>query len=98
MVAPVWEGDAVAIKSGYHYNVASPGTKTGFLWMMAAVREETDRVFTLVTVQPEFDGRLKLFCSPVGAGRHARIALPSALRARSDVEAVGVGDPDPCER
>jgi 5-deoxy-glucuronate isomerase len=61
MVVPVWEGDAVAIKKGYHYNVASPGTNTGFLWMMAAVREEKDRVFTQVTVQPEFDGRFKLF-------------------------------------
>jgi len=61
MVVPVWEGDAVAIKKGYHYNVASPGTTTGFLWMMAAVREEQDRVFTQVTVQPEFDGRFKLF-------------------------------------
>jgi 5-deoxy-glucuronate isomerase len=61
MVVPVWEGDAVAIKKGYHYNVATPGTATGFLWMMAAVREEQDRVFTQVTVQPEFDGRFKLF-------------------------------------
>jgi len=61
MVVPVWEGDAVAIKKGYHYNVASPGTTTGFLWMMAAVREEQDRVFTQVSVQPEFDGRFKLF-------------------------------------
>jgi 5-deoxy-glucuronate isomerase len=61
MVVPVWEGDAVAIKKGYHYNVASPGTLTGFLWMMAAVREEKDRVFTQVTIQPEFDGRFKLF-------------------------------------
>ncbi len=61
MVVPVWEGDAVAIKKGYHYNVASPGTTIGFLWMMAAIREEQDRVFTQVTVQPEFDGRFKLF-------------------------------------
>ena len=61
MVVPVWEGDAVAIKKGYHYNVASPGTITGFLWMMAAVREEKDRVFTQVSIQPEFDGRFKLF-------------------------------------
>jgi len=61
MVVPVWEGDAVAIKKGYHYNVASPGTTIGFLWMMAAIREEKDRVFTQVTVQPEFDGRFKLF-------------------------------------
>ena len=61
MVVPVWEGDAVAIKKGFHYNVASPGTTVGFMWMMAAVREEKDRVFTQVTVQPEFDGRFKLF-------------------------------------
>lgn len=61
MVVPVWEGDAIAIKKGYHYNVASPGTAIGFLWMMAAIREEEDRVFTQVTVQPEFDGRFKLF-------------------------------------
>jgi 5-deoxy-glucuronate isomerase len=61
MVVPVWAGDAVAIKKGYHYNVASPGTRTTFLWMMAAVREGQDRVFTQVTVQPEFDGRFKLF-------------------------------------
>jgi 5-deoxy-glucuronate isomerase len=61
MVVSVWEGDAVAIKKGYHYNVASPGTTIGFLWMMAAIREEKDRVFTQVTVQPEFDGRFKLF-------------------------------------
>jgi len=61
MVVPVWDGDAVAIKKGYHYNVASPGTTLRFLWMMAAIREEKDRIFTQVTVQPEFDGRFKLF-------------------------------------
>lgn len=61
LVVPVWEGDAVAIKKGFHYNVASPGTSIGFVWMMAAVREEKDRIFTQVTVQPEFDGRFKLF-------------------------------------
>jgi len=61
IVAMVGEGDAVAIKKGYHYNVAAPGTVTTFLWMMAAIREEQDRVFTQVTVQPEFDGRFKLF-------------------------------------
>ena len=43
MVVPVWEGDAVAIKKGYHYNVATPGTTIGFLWMMAAIREEKDQ-------------------------------------------------------
>jgi len=61
MVVPVWEGDAVAIKKGYHYNVATPGTVIGFLWMMAAIREEKDRVFAQVSIQPEFDGRFKLF-------------------------------------
>lgn len=61
MVVPVFEGDAVAIKKGYHYNVATPGTQTGFLWMMAATQEE-DRVFTQVTIQPEFaDDKFKLF-------------------------------------
>ncbi len=61
IVAMVREGDAVAIQKGYHYNVAAPGTTTTFLWMMAAIREERDRVFTQVTVQPEFEGRFKLF-------------------------------------
>ncbi|MGQ9508798.1 MAG: 5-deoxy-glucuronate isomerase [Thermodesulfobacteriota bacterium] len=61
LVVPVWEGDAIAIKKGYHYNVASPGTTIGFLWMMAAIQEEKDRVFAKVNVQPEFAGRFKLF-------------------------------------
>jgi 5-deoxy-glucuronate isomerase len=61
MVTIVREGDAVAIQKGFHYNVAAPGTVTTFLWMMAAIREKTDRVFTQVTVQPEFEGRFKLF-------------------------------------
>lgn len=62
MVVPVWEGDAVAIKRGYHYNVATPGTEVAFVWMMAAIREEVDRVFGTVTIQPEFAGdRFKLF-------------------------------------
>ena len=30
IVAMVREGDAVAIKKGYHYNVAAPGTVTTF--------------------------------------------------------------------
>lgn len=61
IVAMVREGDAVAIRKGYHYNVAAPGTVTTFLWMMAAIQEEKDRVFTTVTVQPQFDGKFKLF-------------------------------------
>jgi len=61
LVAMVGDGDAVAIHKGYHYNVAAPGTVTTFVWMMAAIREEKDRVFTQVTVQPEFEGKFKLF-------------------------------------
>jgi 5-deoxy-glucuronate isomerase len=61
MVTMVKEGDAVAIQKGYHYNVAAPGTVTTFLWMMAGIQEGKDRVFTTVTVQPEFDGKFKLF-------------------------------------
>ena len=62
LCTPVREGDAVAIKNGYHFNVAAPGTRVGFVWMMAAVREVEDRVFSVVHVQPEFaGGRFKLF-------------------------------------
>lgn len=61
MTTPVRTGDAVSIKNGYHTNVAAPGTKIAFVWMMAAVREEADRVFSVVHVQPEFDGKFKLF-------------------------------------
>ena len=57
----IQEGDAVAIKKGYHYNVAAPETVTTFLWMMVAIQEEKDGVFTTVTVQPELDGKFKLF-------------------------------------
>lgn len=61
MVVAVREGDAVAVKKGFHYNVASPGTTIGFLWMVAAIHEEQDRRrFAKETVQPEFDGRFKL--------------------------------------
>jgi 5-deoxy-glucuronate isomerase len=62
LITPVWEGDAVAIKKGYHYNVATPGTEVGFVWMMAAIREEVDRDFSVARVEPEFAGdRFKLF-------------------------------------
>ena len=62
MTTAVREGDAVAIKNGYHTNVAAPGTRIGFVWMMAAVREVEDRVFSVVHVQPEFaGGQFKLF-------------------------------------
>ncbi len=56
LVAPVWEGDAVAIKRGYHYNVASPGTQVGFVWMAAAILEGEGRALRTVDIQPEFAG------------------------------------------
>ena len=39
---------------GYHPNVAAPGGPINFLWMMAAKREDVDRQFGVVNVQPEF--------------------------------------------
>jgi len=50
----VHEGDCVAMPAGYHPNVSAPGTSMGFLWMMAARREVTDREFGVVNVQPEY--------------------------------------------
>jgi 5-deoxy-glucuronate isomerase len=50
----VREGDCVIIPQGYHPNVAVPGSRTGFLWFMAAHRERVDRQFGVVNVQPEF--------------------------------------------
>jgi 5-deoxy-glucuronate isomerase len=54
LVTIVHEGDVVIMPQGYHPNVAAPGTRTGFLWMMAANREGVDRQFGVVNVQPEF--------------------------------------------
>jgi 5-deoxy-glucuronate isomerase len=50
----VREGDCVVMPEGYHPNVAAPGGSIGFLWMMAAHREVTDREFGMVNVQPEY--------------------------------------------
>lgn len=50
----VHEGDIVLMPKGYHPNVAAPGTRVGFLWMMAANREGVDRQFGVVNVQPDF--------------------------------------------
>jgi len=50
----VREGDVVLMPAGYHPNVAAPGCRIGFLWMMAANREVEDRQFGVVNVQPEF--------------------------------------------
>jgi 5-deoxy-glucuronate isomerase len=50
----VREGDVVIMPSGYHPNVAAPGMSINFVWMMAANREDEDRLFGVVNVQPEF--------------------------------------------
>ena len=50
----VREGDVVVMPQGYHPNVAAPGGSINFLWMMAATREDVDRLFGVVNVQPEF--------------------------------------------
>ncbi|MEO8682460.1 MAG: 5-deoxy-glucuronate isomerase [Vicinamibacterales bacterium] len=50
----VREGDVVMMPQGYHPNVAAPGGQINFLWMMAAVREDEDRQYGVVNVQPDF--------------------------------------------
>jgi 5-deoxy-glucuronate isomerase len=50
----VREGDVVLMPEGYHPNVAAPGGAINFIWMMAANREDVDRQFGVVNVQPDF--------------------------------------------
>ena len=50
----VREGDVVLMPKGYHPNVATPGGSINFLWMMAANREDVDRQYGVVNVQPDF--------------------------------------------
>lgn len=50
----VREGDVVLMPQGYHPNVAAPGGSINFLWMMAAHREDVDRQYGVVNVQPDF--------------------------------------------
>lgn len=54
LVQVVREGDCVLMPRGYHPNVAAPGGQINFLWMMAALREEEDRLYGVVNVQPEY--------------------------------------------
>ncbi len=53
-VGVVRDGDAVLMPRGYHPNVAVPGHSINFVWLMAAHRENDDRVYGVVNVQPEF--------------------------------------------
>jgi len=50
----VREGDVVLMPEGFHPNVSAPGGSINFLWMMAAHREDVDRQFGVVNVQPEY--------------------------------------------
>jgi 5-deoxy-glucuronate isomerase len=50
----VREGDVVLMPGGYHPNVAAPGSAINFIWMMAANREDVDRQYGVVNVQPDF--------------------------------------------
>ena len=54
LVTPVRDGDAVLMPSGYHPNVAVPGHRIAFLWVMAAHTEVADRQFGVVNIQPGF--------------------------------------------
>lgn len=54
VAAMVREGDVVVMPQGYHPNVAAPGGRINFLWMMAAHREQIDRQFGVVNVHPDF--------------------------------------------
>jgi 5-deoxy-glucuronate isomerase len=54
LVTPVRDGDAVLMPGGYHPNVSIPGHRICFLWAMAAHREQEDRQFGVVNVQPGF--------------------------------------------
>jgi 5-deoxy-glucuronate isomerase len=55
LLVPVRDGDAVLMPAGYHPNVSVPGHSIGFLWAMAAHREEEDRQFGVVNIQPAFN-------------------------------------------
>jgi len=54
LVTVVRDGDAVLMPAGYHPNVAIPGHRITFLWAMAAHREQEDRQYGVVNVQPDF--------------------------------------------
>jgi 5-deoxy-glucuronate isomerase len=54
LVTVVRDGDAVLMPAGYHPNVSIPGHRISFIWAMAAHREQADRQFGVVNVQPGF--------------------------------------------
>lgn len=54
LIAPVRDGDAVLMPSGYHPNVAVPGHRIAFLWAMAAHTEVENRKYGVVNIRPGF--------------------------------------------
>ncbi|HEY7338309.1 MAG TPA: 5-deoxy-glucuronate isomerase [Bryobacteraceae bacterium] len=56
LVTVVRDGDVVLMPSGYHPNVAIPGHRIGYIWAMAAHREQEDRRYGVLNVQPAFAG------------------------------------------
>jgi 5-deoxy-glucuronate isomerase len=53
-VEVVRDGDAVLLPEGYHPNVAIPGAKLNFVWIMAAHREVLDRKWGVVKVDTRY--------------------------------------------
>lgn len=52
----VMDGDAVVIPWGYHPNVAAPGSRMKFYWLMAGITPEKDREWADVKVHPDYTG------------------------------------------
>lgn len=53
-VEVVRDGDAVLLPEGYHPNVAIPGAKLNFVWIMAAHREVLDRKWGVVKLDARY--------------------------------------------
>ena len=57
---------------GYHPNVAAPGGSINFVWMMAAHREDVDRQYGVVNVQPDFAA----IGSGLDGGENEEVSVP----------------------
>jgi hypothetical protein len=68
MVTMVQERGRGSNQKGVSLQRGGPGNGDHLPLDDAANLEETDRVFTTVTVQPEFDGKFKLFQKPRSSG------------------------------
>jgi 5-deoxy-glucuronate isomerase len=56
----VYNDDAVVIARGYHPNVAPPGFRVNFAWLLCSLEDRTWRKVGGVNVQPEFAGETGL--------------------------------------